>query len=85
MDKIIIAFNDKTPQEIDEMAGEIQSVSIDALLPAIQKFIRLREDETIDGLVINDTDIRVKISRRRMRKQRSDAGVKKTAELFDNK
>lgn len=77
MQKIVIPFNEKTHAEIDAVEGEIQSIPIAALLPEIAKFVRLRDDEQIDGLVISDTDIRVKISRKRVRKVRSDAGMKK--------
>lgn len=68
MDKIIISFNGHTDSEIEKVDGVIVSVPWDSLLPAINNFVRLRPDEIIDGLVINDTDIRVKISRKKGRK-----------------
>lgn len=65
--KLIIPFNNNPESEI-ETGGVIQSVSWSALMPAIENFVRLRPDEVIDGLAVNDTDIRVKISRKKGRK-----------------
>lgn len=71
MSKIIIAFNGKSESEVEEVSGVITSVPWDALLPKINDFVRLRPDEVIDGLIITDTDIRVKISRKKGRKVNS--------------
>ena len=68
MSKIIIPLNGQTESEIEKMDGVITSISWDALMPTINQHVRLRPDEIIDGLVINETDIRVKISRKKGRK-----------------
>lgn len=65
--KMIISFNGAPDSEIENQ-GVIQSVSWSALMPTIETFVRLRPDEVINGLVINDTDIRVNIGRKRGRK-----------------
>lgn len=69
MNELIIAFNDKQKEEI-QGSGVFMSVSWDALLPQISDFVRLRPDETIDGFLVNETDIRVKISKKKGRKSR---------------
>ncbi|MDB5200540.1 MAG: hypothetical protein JWO92_2503 [Chitinophagaceae bacterium] len=71
MDKIIIPLNDTPASEIEKLDGVITAISWDSLLPVINQMVRLRPDEIIDGLVINDTDIRVKISRKRGRKTKA--------------
>lgn len=68
MDKIIIPFGDKQPEEIDKTIGVVVAIPWDALKETIAEYVRLRPDEQIDGLVINDTDICVKISRKKGRK-----------------
>lgn len=57
--------------EIDLKSGITMSINWDALLPSIQSFVRLRPDEIINGLVINETDIRVVITRKKGRKNGS--------------
>lgn len=68
MDKLIIAFNGNQESEIEKVSGTIISVNWDSLLPTISSAVRLRDDEIIDGLVINDVELRVKISRKKGRK-----------------
>lgn len=68
MSKVIVAFNDNPESEIEKMDGVISALSWDAVLPTISQFVRLRSDEVIDGLVVSESDIKVKISRKRGRK-----------------
>lgn len=63
MDKLIISFNG--PAEHIEQGDFFHSILWDALMPKIQEFANLRPYEKIDGLIITDTDIRVKISRKK--------------------
>lgn len=67
MEKITVPFNDNKPEEI-ESSGVFMTISWDSLTEQIGKSVRLRPDEIIDGLVITDTDIKVKISRKKGRK-----------------
>lgn len=76
MDKIIICLNGKSAEEIANSDGVIISVNWDSLLPTIEKSVRLRPDEFIEGLVVNDTDIRVKIGRKKGRKTSANAALK---------
>lgn len=76
MDKIIISFNGQHLDEIEKMNGLVISVNWAALLPTISHAIRLRDDEVIEGLVVNDTDIRVKLSRKKGRKTKSESSLK---------
>lgn len=62
-------MNGKPADEVAKSEG--MSVNWDALMPAINEMVRLRPYEQIDGLVINDTDINVKISQKRGRKTKS--------------
>lgn len=71
MDKVIVAFNDNPEAEIEKMDGVITEFSWDSLLPSIGSLIRLRPDEIIDGLVVTDESIKVKISRKKGRKSKS--------------
>lgn len=64
MSELLITFNGKTETDLKETGVSI-SVNWDALLPTIGEYVRLRPDEIIDGLIVSDTDIRVKISRKR--------------------
>ncbi|MEO8824098.1 MAG: hypothetical protein ABI366_11050 [Ginsengibacter sp.] len=71
MDKITVAFNDNPESEIEKMDGVIMAFSWDAMLPTIGQFVRLRPDEQIDGLLVSNVDIKVKISRKKGRKSRN--------------
>lgn len=68
MQQITIALNGKSPEEIEQMNGVVMSVNWDSLIPVIGEAVRLRPDEVIDGLIINDVDIRVSIGRKKGRK-----------------
>lgn len=72
MSKVIVAFNDNPESEIEKIDGVILAFPWDAMLPTISQFVRLRPDEQIDGLVINNVDIKVKISRKKGRKSKSN-------------
>ncbi len=67
MSELLILFNNKTESDLKE-TGVCMSVNWNALLHTIGEYVRLRPDESIDGLIINETDIRVKISRKKGRK-----------------
>lgn len=69
MNTVTIPFNGKSEADINKVDGVITSVSWDSLMPKINEFVRLRPDELIDGLIVSDTDIRVKISRKKGRKK----------------
>jgi hypothetical protein len=38
-------------------------------MPAISDSIRLRDDEVIDGFMVNETGLKIKLSRKRGRKK----------------
>lgn len=67
MDKLIISFNGLSESEIENQAT-LLSVNWAALMPAIEGFVRLRPYEKINGLIINDTEIRVSIAQKSGRK-----------------
>ena len=75
MSKVIVPFSDIPASEIEQINGVFMAFSWDALIPTISEFVRLRPDEVIDGLVVSDTDIKVKISRKKGRKLRSKKEV----------
>jgi hypothetical protein len=57
--KQTIIFNEKT---IEELEKDIPSfINWDGILPTIEKMCRVRSDEVINGLVISDEGIEVKI------------------------
>lgn len=68
MSKTIVSFNDTPASEVEKLDGVISAFSWNALLPTITEFVRLRSDEVIDGLVVSEEDIQVKISRKKGRK-----------------
>ncbi len=72
MDKLIISFNDTPASEVEKMDGVITAIPWDSLIPTISNMIRLRPDEQLDGFIVNDTDIRIKISRKRGRKTKNN-------------
>lgn len=76
MNTITICLNGQPAEEIEKMDGVISSVSWAALMPTISEMVRLRTDELIEGIVINDTDIRVKIGRKKGRKVNSVKPIK---------
>ncbi len=57
-------FNGKSVDEIKEHTGFSASLSWTQLLPAVQDMVMLRNDEYIEGWVITDSGIEVKISRK---------------------
>ena len=63
MEDLKISFTESPVEAI----GEIQSINWDALLPKISEYIRLRSTETIEGLIVNESEIRVVIGRKRLR------------------
>lgn len=79
MNNIVVSLNGQPKEEIEKIDGVIMSVPLDALLPHISEYVRLRPYELIDGLVISDTDIRVKISRKRGREVKAEAIAKEAA------
>ncbi len=52
----------------DFKSGVVMAVNWQALLPTIESFVKLRPDEIIEAISVNETDIRVKISRKKGRK-----------------
>lgn len=64
--ELIISFNGAS--EVDLKTGLIQNIPWDALMPKIKESVRLREDEVISGLIVDDVSIKVKISRKKGRK-----------------
>lgn len=50
MNTITICLNGKPAEEIEKIQGTIISVNWDSLLPTIEKSVRLRDDEIIEGL-----------------------------------
>lgn len=70
MNTVTVCFNDTPAQEVEKLDGTIMAVPWTALLDTIGNSVRLRPDEIILGLLANDTDIRVKISRKKGRKKK---------------
>lgn len=68
MDTIIICLNGKPAEEVAKTEGVITAINWDAIMPAINDLVRLRPYEQVDGLIVSDIDIRVKISQKRGRK-----------------
>lgn len=68
MDTIIICLNGKPAEEVAKIEGVITAINWDAVMPTINDLVRLRPYEQVDGLIVSDTDIRVKISQKRGRK-----------------
>ena len=65
-----IVFNGKTEEEIDK---DIPSfINWDGLLPTLESMCRVRSDEVINGLIVSDEGIEVKIGRRKGRKVKSE-------------
>jgi hypothetical protein len=59
-----ITFTDKTEQEVENSRNS-DTVKFSDLLPAIDRLIKLRDYEQIDGLVINgNQEIKVAFSRK---------------------
>lgn len=71
MSKVIVSFNDTPESEVENLNGVITAFPWDSMLPTISQFVRLRPDEVIDGLVVSETDIKVKISRKKGRKTKA--------------
>ncbi|MBA3673462.1 MAG: hypothetical protein H0W75_00645 [Chitinophagaceae bacterium] len=69
MQSITIPLNGKTIEEVQKADGVIISINWDALIPAIESFVRLRPDEVIDYLSVSEVDVQVHISRKRGRKK----------------
>ena len=71
--------------EVDSKSAVVMSVNWQALMPTIESFVRLRPDEAIVALSVNETDIRVMISRKRGRKNGSKNGkqVSENSNVFD--
>jgi len=65
-------FGDNVKEEIEKAAdtGELQFVGWNELLPEISTLVRLREDEQIEGFLLNENGIRVKVSRKKGRRSR---------------
>jgi len=70
MNTVTVSFNDTPLQEVEKMDGVISAFSWDSMLPTITQFVRLRPDEVIDGLIVSESDIKVKISRKKGRKSK---------------
>lgn len=70
MQKLIVPFNGNDITEIEKTDGVISAFPWDALMPTINQFVRLRDDEVIDGLIVSDIDVKVKISRKKGRKRK---------------
>lgn len=68
MSKVIIALNGQTTEEIEKVYGVIHGIPWDALIPTISEHVRLRPDELIEGLIVDDATVKVKIGRKRGRK-----------------
>lgn len=65
--EIIKKYNGSTDQDITG-SSVFTSIGWDDLLPAIKQIIRFREDEIIDGFLISDEGIKIKLSRKKGRK-----------------
>lgn len=70
MDNIIISLNGHSPAEI-ENGDFFHSLPWDALMPTISTMANIRPWEKIDGIIISQDDIRVKISQKVGRKASS--------------
>lgn len=67
MTKLIIPLNG-TPAEEIEGVGFFHSIPWDALMPTIMKMANLRPYEKVDGLIISDADVQLRISQKPGRK-----------------
>jgi hypothetical protein len=65
---IPVLINNKA--KVEELDNGILfcSVTWNQLLPAISESIKLRDDEVIDGFIVNENGLKVKLSRKRGRK-----------------
>lgn len=66
--QIIKIFNGTTEADL-KGGGIFSAVTWDDLLPAIKRTILIRDDEVIDGFTVSDEGIRIKLSRKKGRKQ----------------
>lgn len=67
MQTLTVLLNGKTAEEVAK-SDITMSVNWEALIPALSEFVRLREYENIEGLLVSDTDIKVKIGMKRGRR-----------------
>lgn len=60
-------FNQTTESDMNS-GGVFTYISWESLLPAIKEIVRLRDDEILDGFIVTDEHIKVKLSRKKGRK-----------------
>lgn len=67
MDFPVLINQKAKPEEL--LSGSLFcSVTWHQLMPAISESIKLRDDEVIDGFTVNENGLKVKLSRKRGRK-----------------
>lgn len=66
--EIPVIINQKAKPEDLNTGGLFCSVTWHQLLPAISESVKLRDDEVIDGFTVNENGLKIKLSRKRGRK-----------------
>lgn len=66
--ELSIVTNDKVKPEELNNGGVFMSVAWQQLLPAINEIIRLRDDEVLDGFIVSENGLKIKLSRKKGRK-----------------
>lgn len=66
--EIPVIINEKVKPEELQSGGTLMSVAWAQLLPAINEIVRLRDDEVLDGFIVNENGLKIKLSRKKGRK-----------------
>lgn len=68
--ELSIIINEKVKPEDINNEGEFMSITWPQLLPAINDSIKLRTDEQLDYFIANENGLKIKISRKKGRKNK---------------
>ncbi|HEY5392210.1 MAG TPA: hypothetical protein VIJ57_08860 [Hanamia sp.] len=74
MEKLIIPFNGNTIEQIEKPTDNIfkEQIGWDAFLEMLSKVIHLRPWDQVDGLIMDEQGIEIKISQKRGRKAKHE-------------
>ena len=74
MEKLIIPFNGNTKEQIENQKDNLfkEVMTWEVVLSMLEKVIHLRPWDQIDGLIIDEAGIEIKISQKRGRKAKQN-------------